>query len=177
VLLWHLGFRLLAVPVGFLLLACVTAAMWLGGGWQRAEQPHRTIVDVLVVDVGFSFYAGWLTVCLLVNLGELRDGGVSPHVVAIAVAATGAVCMLVLLLRFDPAFPLAFIWCCSTLQSGDQLEPGYAWVGEAGLYVVGLADLAMAAVVTVRLLTLGMARWQRKKEAAKGGLLRLASPV
>lgn len=177
VLLWHLGFRLLAVPFGFLLLACVAAAMWLGGGWQRAEQPHRTIIDVLAVDLGLSFYAGWLTVCLLVNMGELGD--IPPHVVAIAVAATGAVAMLVLVLRFDPAFPLAFIWCCWTLQSGDRLGPGYvARVGQAGMYVVGLADLAMALVVTARLFKLGMLRWQRNKLAAKGGgLLRLASPV
>lgn len=73
--LWILTFiggtaftTVLSCPMLFGLLASIVAIAWRSGAWQPADAADRTWMDIVLVDIPFSIYAGWCTVASIVNV-------------------------------------------------------------------------------------------------------------
>lgn len=118
-------------PVLFGLLAANIAVLYRVGSWQQHQ--HRSMLELVFVDVTFSMYAGWCTVASIVNcaaalvsqngvgedLGPLT--GAQWSVLMMVVAAV--VNILVLVNRRDPVFPLVFVWATWAIRTKHAATP------------------------------------------------------
>lgn len=149
IFLWHYErFPLTLIAMVVLLLALIAAYLRLDVG--RANPPTR---ELLLVDVPFAIYLGWITVATIANVTSVLDywgwtgGGISPEAwTIIMLAAAVAIGAAVAYTRRDVAYLLVLVWAFAGIavkHADTAVVANGAWIATVAAALLALGSLVV----------------------------------
>ena len=146
-------------------LLCVNVVIQIHAkSWEVARLSSNELVDVLLVDVSYSLYNGWLSVATIVNVTvgivSCNGGEYGKAIACLAAAGMVLVAMVLNLVwmfrRGDPVFPCVFVWAAFAIrdthigEAADDDDKLVANVCLGAIAVVVLSNILLVKLVYTR---------------------------
>jgi len=134
------------------LLACNFYIQSKSNSWKEKNQ--HTLADIIITDVTFSFYNGWVTVASIVNITIfLKSIGVDAEKqtacvwAAVMVVVAALINLMIIVRQKDPVIPLVYIWAVLAIRhshisdgDSDDNDKMVGWVIICCVIVVAIAQ-------------------------------------